>query len=179
MKDIISKKSQEIDKIQLEIAVILSLRDEGKYHLIIEMTEKIARLAWDACIETLSTTSESRDTALLDCLRENIHENGTVYSDEELQIKRQDIGHIYILKDGNYFRVGKSIDVEKRVRTHLGSSPTTFLFYKSPLVEQHSKLETKLHQVFKDIHIRNEWFKSTDKEVIKTTERILKGFINV
>lgn len=172
MNNIISKASKRIDEIQKEIASILILKEEEKYEEIVNMTEKIANIAWHASKEVvLSTEIDNLDNYEW-CI---LHENGTVYSDKEKELMNKKIGHIYILKEGNSYRIGKSINVEKRVKTHISSSPTTELFYVSPKIEQSYKLETELSSKFTNM-VRNEWFLSDDKEVMRTVNEILKGY---
>lgn len=180
MNKIIKAGSSSIDIIQNEIYNILSNKEEKKYNLIIEMTEQIAKIAWDTCFKCLTESKNTeRDKIVYKYIKQSSYSNGTIFTDEELALRSKKIGYVYILKEGDYFRVGRSINVVKRVKAHFGSSPASILFYSTPQVEQHIKLEAKLHKAFKNNTARGEWFLSSDENVMNVVTEILKGFKNV
>ncbi len=178
-KEVLKKMSKKIDKIQESIASILMLKDESSYSLIIGMTEEIANIAYKfGSTATIPHDNSSADGIHAIGIKYILHEdeNGTIFSDEELEIKGKNIGYVYVLKDGNNFRAGKAIDVKKRVKTHHASNPNLELFYVSSEIEHHSNMETMIHRLDYKI-VKGEWKECSDfNELLSTIKKIETTF---
>ena len=84
----------------------------------------------------------------------------------EYKGKRQ---YVYIIKnlDTNNIKVGVGTDPVKRLsQLQTGSDSELDLVYTSFLCSNAFSLESEVHDKFKDCHIRGEWFKVDESEVI-------------
>ncbi|WP_333577886.1 GIY-YIG nuclease family protein [Sphingobacterium sp.] len=66
----------------------------------------------------------------------------------------------YIASDGKYFKIGRSIDPAKRIKSLQIASPNLFLVH----VIQ-TDIEKKLHSKFLDKKIGNEWFNLNEDDL--------------
>ena len=82
--------------------------------------------------------------------------------------------YIYIIKnlDSNNLKVGVGSDPLKRLKQlQTGSDSELFLVYTSFLCSNAFNLENDIHNYFKEFHVRGEWFKVSEKEVISYLEK--------
>ena len=90
---------------------------------------------------------------------------------------------VYIVKnmDTNNIKIGVSKDVYKRLETfRTGNDCQLELVYKSIICSNTFDLESKVHEEFKDFHVRGEWFRVSESKVIEYLEKaryILKGSV--
>ena len=108
---------------------------------------------------------------------------------KEVREVKTDAGYCYIMKDDlypMYYKIGKAKNPSLRENTLLHNSPTISLFKVVKTKSMH-KLETELHDIFKDKRYRGEWFELTEEDInwlIETygfcdyTEKIDKKNIN-
>ena len=80
-------------------------------------------------------------------------------------------GYVYIVKMGEYYKVGKTLDMTCRMGeyTLLPIEPE-IVFCKK--VEDYTKSERILHQHFADKRVRGEWFKLTDEDIKKAKQLV-------
>ena len=82
--------------------------------------------------------------------------------------------YIYIIKnlDSNNLKVGVGSDPLKRLKQlQTGSDSELSLVYTSFLCSNAFSLENDIHNRFKESHVRGEWFKMSEKEVINYLEK--------
>ena len=82
--------------------------------------------------------------------------------------------YIYIIKnlDSNNLKVGVGSDPLKRLKQlQTGSDSELSLVYTSFLCSNAFNLENDIHNYFKEFHVRGEWFKVSEKEVISYLEK--------
>ena len=81
--------------------------------------------------------------------------------------------YVYIIKnmDTNNIKIGVSNDVYKRLNTfRTGNDCQLELVYKSIISSNAYNIEHSVHEFFKDYHVRGEWFKVREEEVIRFLE---------
>jgi hypothetical protein len=89
---------------------------------------------------------------------------------------QSDIGYIYIIKNNGYYKIGKTIYLDKRVNTYYRTenpNPYTLIFSKK--VYFHSSVEKELHLVFEGNNYNREWFSLNDDN-LRTAKRLLNIF---
>ena len=82
--------------------------------------------------------------------------------------------YVYIIKnlDSNNIKVGVGSDPIKRLKQlQTGSDSELSLVYTSFLCSNAFSLENDIHDRFKESHVRGEWFKMSEKEVISYLEK--------
>ena len=82
--------------------------------------------------------------------------------------------YVYIIKnlDSNNLKVGVGSDPLKRLKQlQTGSDSELSLVYTSFLCSNAFSLENDIHNRFKDSHVRGEWFKVNEREVINYLEK--------
>jgi hypothetical protein len=73
--------------------------------------------------------------------------------------------NVYFISDGSYIKIGKANDVKSRIKDmQTGSAhKLTLLHYIKCMSEEEAfALETYLHDKYKDLHVRGEWYKMSD-----------------
>ena len=86
------------------------------------------------------------------------------------------ICHIYLITDGEFFKIGRAIDVDKRLSDlQLGNPKTLSLVFYAP-VGNASKVESHLHRLYSYKLIHREWFSLNEVDVseIKKYLRFIK-----
>lgn len=80
-----------------------------------------------------------------------------------------DYCYVYLMHDeaNDYYKIGMSNNPEYREGTLQSEKPTISLVasHKYPTRKFAAAIETALHNVYKDNHVRGEWYKLTDKDV--------------
>jgi len=70
------------------------------------------------------------------------------------------IDYTYLMTDGLYYKIGKSIDPEKRLKSILTGNPNCkIIFYGT------GRTEKQLHDIFKLFRVKGEWYKLRQKQV--------------
>lgn len=76
---------------------------------------------------------------------------------------------IYIMQNGKDFKIGISVNPEKRLAGIRCGSPKTELIWYSEPIEHASRVENRMHKKYKDCRVGGEWFRLKDvDEVINT-----------
>lgn len=95
----------------------------------------------------------------------------------EITHKKERRGFVYLLKSASYYKIGRTINVQKRVSNLSTATPHKIILVSSKEVSDCVILEAFLHSSFDGYRIRNtEWFK-LPKEVVESV-KILLGLIN-
>ncbi len=77
----------------------------------------------------------------------------------------QPIGSVYLLKAGPFYKIGKSINFEKRLKQIKLQLPYPVEVVHTISTPEHSKLEAYWHQRFRSKRTNGEWFLLTDEDV--------------
>lgn len=72
---------------------------------------------------------------------------------------------IYLLRAGEYFKIGWAKTLEKRIRDIQSCCPETLELIHAIPTEEPLATEAKWHHRFKDKRVRGEWFKLTPEDV--------------
>ncbi len=98
------------------------------------------------------------------------------FSDNYMRTKKNNSGHIYVLKCGKYHKIGRAKYLAKRISAYNTHSPYEIEVVKTILVEDCVQFEKLLHMTFSNFKHRGEWYYLTFgslsalKEVIKLYE---------
>jgi hypothetical protein len=84
-------------------------------------------------------------------------------------LKKYPNSNIYVLKaiNHNYFKIGVSQNIERRLRDVNSSSPIEVELLFSKKIRNAYDLERFIHELIKDYHLRNEWFEIDDYSVLE------------
>ena len=89
---------------------------------------------------------------------------------------KKEKGYIYIIKLGEYYKIGKSKNFRKRMGeyTQLYATPEIIIV---EWVRDYHNFEKRLHRRFKKKNVRGEWFKLSRLEVLfaKILIKLKKG----
>jgi hypothetical protein len=77
----------------------------------------------------------------------------------------QPIGSVYLLKAGPFYKIGKSISFEKRLKQIKLQLPYPVEVIHTISTPEYSKLETYWHQRFRSKRTNGEWFLLTEEDV--------------
>jgi hypothetical protein len=85
------------------------------------------------------------------------------------QKNRIEMTNIYLMLDENtgYHKIGRSKNPNKRERTLQSEKPTISLFYHC---EVPAKIESILHEKYKDYRVRGEWFDLDEEQINEIVE---------
>lgn len=89
-------------------------------------------------------------------------------------------GYVYIGYDGSskYFKIGKTVDLDRRVREIKNMNPTFEILLHAPVDDQ-NMVEAHLHKYFENRRVVGEWFNLSVEEVSQLTGgRITAEMIN-
>jgi hypothetical protein len=73
--------------------------------------------------------------------------------------------HVYLMRSGDRFKIGRAKDVGRRWRTFRTADPAITVEHVIPC-RQASALEAALHRKFDHKHIDLEWFRLTPQDII-------------
>jgi len=82
---------------------------------------------------------------------------------------------LYVIKAGEFYKVGISVNHEKRIETLSAGNPEpTYikLLYVLPS-EDSETIEKRIHEKLQDYSIRGEWFRSSDEEIQRAVESVI------
>ena len=114
---------------------------------------------------------------LLDCNLNQFHRDSTVYITNLKEINDlktpQKLGFnftkVYVMIDKNtgYYKIGRSINPEKREKTLQSEKPTIEMLFNH---DARVKDEKELHDMFRDKRVRGEWFDLNGSDLNKIKE---------
>lgn len=82
-----------------------------------------------------------------------------------------ELGYVYFIyipdtyKTYNYFKIGRTKHLDKRLSALQTGNPFQLVIYKHIYSKEYKNIETELHRMYKDKKIKNEWFKLTIAEI--------------
>ena len=79
-------------------------------------------------------------------------------------------GHVYVLKSGEYYKIGRSRNVEKRARALQTASPFPVDIVAAVATSDAVSVERELHRRYAHAHVGGEWFALSDAEVADLLE---------
>ena len=74
-------------------------------------------------------------------------------------------GYIYLMFDGVAYKIGKTTNIEQRQRQAQIYSPNEVTIVHAFWVSDMHRVETSIHEILADQHIRGEWFNLTDLDI--------------
>ncbi len=83
------------------------------------------------------------------------------------KLKQSKIGFIYIFKCNKFYKIGKSKNPTKRLRSIQASIPYKLEIILKTKVNDCDKTEKIIHKLFKNKIITGEWFKLTQSDITK------------
>lgn len=88
--------------------------------------------------------------------------------------------YIYIISDGQNYKIGKSNDVEKRLRgLSTGNSKDLSIVCKYEIDSTYvSEVEKQLHNKFKQYNVKNEWFSNAIEKHIPQIKNIIEETVH-
>ena len=82
---------------------------------------------------------------------------------------------LYLMQDGNLYKIGITNNLNKRYKTFLTSNPNIQIIAQSNPISFAFQLEQKLHSILKKKRIHGEWFRLNSDDL----DQILKILANV
>ena len=79
-------------------------------------------------------------------------------------------GLVYLLKSGEFYKIGRATDLERRVKQVSTAMPETIDLLHSIKTDDPSGIENYWHRRFKDKRANGEWFK-LDAQDVKAFKR--------
>lgn len=73
---------------------------------------------------------------------------------------------VYILRAGDYFKIGKTIDFSKRIAQLKIQLPFEVELFKVINTNDSAKLEKHFHRIYRKLRANGEWFKLTPHDAI-------------
>lgn len=74
-------------------------------------------------------------------------------------------GYLYIIKSGEYYKIGKALKPKQRIKTYITENPNKITVILCEKVKDYTKTEKELHSKFKDKNHNREWFNLDDKDI--------------
>lgn len=84
-------------------------------------------------------------------------------------------GHIYVVRSGEHFKIGKASDLKARLSTHQTSSPELLDVVIAVEVDDMTHTERELHEIFSEKRVRGEWFKLDGQDLETLTRYFTDG----
>lgn len=82
---------------------------------------------------------------------------------EELKRKKENRGHIYLVRSESLYKIGRTKNVDKRFRAYSTENPYDTELVAHIEVEDCHSYERGLHEKYKEYRERGEWFRFPDE----------------
>ncbi len=90
---------------------------------------------------------------------------------EQRQISSRQDGYVYLLKSGKHYKIGKSDDIEKRIKSIVVSLPEKAELVHTIRTDDPSGIERYWHQRFAEDRANGEWFALSTSNVAAFKKR--------
>ena len=91
--------------------------------------------------------------------------NNSVTAIEGKEIKKLEDGWVYLLQSGKYFKIGRSDEIEKRIKQIAVALPETTTLIHAIRTDDPPGIESYWHRRFSDKRKNGEWFELSGKDV--------------
>lgn len=75
-------------------------------------------------------------------------------------------GHIYVIKSGDYYKIGRTGNMTQRMKSFSKSIPSNFDLVCSWRIDDMVQEEKELHEIFSESRVRGEWFSLNEDDVL-------------
>lgn len=82
------------------------------------------------------------------------------------EVKKDLDGFIYIIKSGEFYKIGKTININNRFKKYITENPNRIELVYYFYVKNYSIEEEKLHDIFKHKQHNREWFKLDPEDIL-------------
>ena len=82
-----------------------------------------------------------------------------------INIIKDNKGFIYIIKQWEYYKIGRTLNVKNRYRKYITENPEECTLIYSYKTDDYINEEQRLHKEYKDKHYRGEWFKLDEQDI--------------
>ena len=115
----------------------------------------------EACVKLSSNTLSPRLLSVfLECLAERQERN-----DKPRKPPRETSGYVYLLKGGEYYKIGLSKNADRRIEEISPKLPFETELICTITTEDMYELEAFLHEMFADKRANGEWFELDEADV--------------
>lgn len=89
------------------------------------------------------------------------------------------VGYVYVMKIHDYCKIGRTVDVRRRVSSINTDSPYKVdKYYSTPLLTDCYVVEEKMHEMLKERHAHGEWFTVAYWYATELLEMISKQYVH-
>lgn len=81
-------------------------------------------------------------------------------------------GYIYLIKAGQYYKIGKSKVLRSRLKSHQTSNPNKIKLVVEKLVTNYHKKEKQLLKKFNNKKVNGEWFRLNKEDILWIKQNI-------
>ena len=89
--------------------------------------------------------------------------------------KSRNFQSLYLMSDGNLYKIGISNKPEKRLKQFKTGNPKIYLICYSEPISFAYDLEHNLHKLFHNNNVNGEWFKIKDENSLKNLMKLINN----